>query len=128
MVNPNLGPMVDFAACCSAVLAGLDEDLLALLARDLGSACGADGKLTIEKKDLTELVVPMLLDAEVAADEETASALVDTLWARLNGGTEGGAGGEVTATAEAAREEVALRENQSKRKLDSDEVAPPACA
>lgn len=48
------GSMVDIAACCAEVLAGLDEDVLEYI---VGSAA-PEGTLELEREDLEEMVVP----------------------------------------------------------------------
>jgi ATP-binding cassette subfamily F protein 3 len=111
--------MVDIAACCAEVLVGLDEDTVEYIA----GSCGEDGEVTIEEEDLTEMVAAMLIDAEVAADDESAGALVAKLWARLHGRDDSAAG--AADVAEAARQEraKALEPKLLTKKVDLKKVA-----
>ena len=74
--------------CCREVLgeAGLDEDLLEYVCSTLTDEDDSN-KLAqdIELGDVQELLVPMLLDAEAAADEAAAVHLVGSLWEKLQG-------------------------------------------
>ena len=83
--------MVDVAAACAAVLDGLDEDVLEYL---VATAAPEDGALEVEREDFEELVVPMLVDAELVEDEGAAAARFVELWTRLTEGS-GGAAAEL---------------------------------
>jgi ATP-binding cassette subfamily F protein 3 len=78
--------MVDVAAACAAVLDGLDEDVLEYL---VATAAPEGGALEVEREDFEELVVPMLVDAELVEDEGAAAARFAELWARLTEGSGG---------------------------------------
>ena len=90
--------MVDVAAVCAKVLAGLDEDVLEYI---VGSAA-PDGTLELEREDLEEMVVPMLVDAEFCEDDDAAAAKFTALWAALTGGA-GGAETEEPKSSEPQR-------------------------
>ena len=76
--------MVDVAATCAAVLDGLDEDALEYL---IETAAPEGGALEVEQQDFEELVVPMLVDAELCEGEESAKTKFAALWAQLKGGS-----------------------------------------
>ena len=78
------------AATCAAVLDGLDEDVLEYL---VATAAPEGGALEVEREDFEELVVPMLVDAELVEDEGAAAARFVELWARLTEGSGGTAAG-----------------------------------
>ena len=81
---------VDVQAVCAVVLDGLDEDVIEYIA---GSAA-PDGALELEREDLEDLVVPMLVDAEFSEDDDAAAAKFTELWAALTGGSGGGEAAE----------------------------------
>eukprot|EP01043_Picozoa_sp_COSAG02_P058603 COSAG02_NODE_7322_length_3063_cov_1.736167_1_plen_254_part_10 len=83
--------VVDVAATCAEVLAGLDEDALEYLVE---TAAPEGGALEIEKEDFEELVVPMLVDAEVCDDDDAAQAKFEELWTSLTAG----GGGDVASS------------------------------
>ena len=61
------------------VLAGLDEDLLEYIIQ----TAAPEGELEIEREDFEEMVPPMLVDAELCADDEAAAALFEELWSAM---------------------------------------------
>jgi ATP-binding cassette subfamily F protein 3 len=94
---------MDIPGCCADVLVGLDEDALEYIA----SVCGEEGEVTVEEDDLQEVVVPMLVGAELVDDEDAAAVLVSKLFSRLmmGGRDEGDAAEGAAERAEAARQE-----------------------
>lgn len=82
---------LDIHALCTTMLDGLDEDALTYLVE----TAAPEGELEIEQEDFEELVVPMLLDAEMCEDEDEAQAKFAQLWAKL---TAGGAGSQVSSS------------------------------
>ena len=77
---------VDVEAVCREKLAGLDEDLLEYIIQ----TAAPEGELEIEREDFEEMVPPMLVDAELCADDEAAAALFEELWSAMTGGAAGG--------------------------------------
>ena len=75
--------IVDVAAICKEMLLGLDEDALEYLVE---TAAPEGGALEVEKEDFEELVVPMLVDAEVCDDDDAAQAKFEELWTALTAG------------------------------------------
>lgn len=57
-------------------------------------------QVTIAKEDLTEMAVPMLVDAEFSADDAAAEAVVTSLWAKLHPSDKVAMSSEATGTAE----------------------------
>ena len=69
------------AAACAELLPGLDEDTLEYVA-----STALDGDELLPKDELVEFLAPLLVDAEVCADDDAAEALAASLWERLSGG------------------------------------------
>jgi ATP-binding cassette, subfamily F, member 3 len=86
--------VVDVAATCAEVLAGLDEDVLEYITE---TAAPDGGPLELEKEDFEELVVPMLVDAELCEDDDAAQAKFEELWSKLTAGGGGAAAEEASA-------------------------------
>ena len=78
---------VDVEAACREKLAGLDDDLLEYIIQ----TAAPEGELEIEREDFEEMVPPMLVDAELCADDEAAAALFEELWSAMTGGAAGDA-------------------------------------
>ena len=66
-------------------------------ARFAETAAPDGGPLELEKEDFEELVVPMLVDAELCEDDDAAQAKFGELWSKLAAGGGGAAAEEASA-------------------------------
>jgi hypothetical protein len=120
--------MVDIARCCRTVLSGLDDDLLEYVCASIGdgadddsAATGVASCVTIELEDLSEMLAPMLIDAEFAANSDAAESTVRQLWAELHPGHPGADDAAVYANRQPPRPPQLQRQQQQQQEEEQQE-------